>query len=385
MQMVPDGSPVPYVFTPNTTIASSQVNADFTALVNGINAIPTPVSLQAFRNRLINGYMIVDQRNAGASQTPGSGIVYTVDRWYLNSTQASKFTAQQNAAAVTPPVGFSAYEGLTATASTAVGSTDYYLFGQDIEGHNIQDLNFGTASASAVSLSFWVYSSLTGLFAGALSNSGGTRSYVFTYSIGSANTWTYITIPNIPGDVTGTWNNAGGLGLTVKFSLGCGSTFQTTPGVWQGGNYDGTNTSVSVVSTNGATFYATGVQLEPGTVCTAFETRLFGIETSLCQRYYSSGYVSYGGYVSNGVSCNAQAYFPVSMRATPTVVTTSTANSGFPGTASSVAGANQGGFQAQRTANATGGGYFTDSCDGERGDLIWRLLMLSSPIQQRAS
>lgn len=284
---------------------------------------PNQTQLAGNRNKIINGAMMIDQRNAGASVTPASGQ-YLVDRWVYFGSQTSKFTAQQNAGAVTPPVGFTNYQGLTVAAAYTVTATDYFLIRQPIEGLNCSDLAWGTASAKSVTLSFWVYSSLTGTFGGVLNNNGQSRSYPFTYSIASANTWTYITI-TIPGDTTGTWLTTNGIGIMVSFGLGVGSTYSGTAGSWSGGAYNSATGATSVIGTNGATFYITGVQLEKGSVATPFENRQYGTELALCQRYCfvnkpSSLNAPFGSGIqySTGLALY-YAVMPITMRSAPSV------------------------------------------------------------------
>lgn len=239
------------------------------------------------RNRIINGNMQIDQRNAGASVSTASGAAaYTLDRWKIDYSQTSKFTLQQNAGSVTPPIGFLNYLGITSSSAYSVVAGDYFLLSQAIEGFNTADLGFGTANASTITLSFWVRSSLTGTFGGAIQNSAVNRSYPFSYVINSANTWEYKTV-TIPGDTTGTWIGAtNGIGIQVSFSIGMGSTRSGTANTWQAGNFLAPTGATSVVGTNGATFYITGVQLEVGTQATPFEWRPYPVEFLMCQRYY---------------------------------------------------------------------------------------------------
>jgi hypothetical protein len=231
--------------------------------------------------------MRIDQRNAGASvaTTNIAGEGYTLDRWYYRNLVASKYTIQQNAASVTPPTGFTNYLGCTSTSAYTVGTNEFFTVGQYIEGYNISDLAWGTASAKTVTLSFQVYSSLTGTFGGVVANNGFTRCYPFSYTISSANTWTSISI-TIAGDTSGTWLTTNGLGLAVRFSLGTGSGFSGTAGAWTSSTVVSATGAVSVVGTNGATFYITGVQLEQNTSATPFERRLYGQELFNCERYY---------------------------------------------------------------------------------------------------
>jgi hypothetical protein len=237
------------------------------------------------RNRIINGAMVIDQRNAGASVTP-TDQQYLVDRWLAGLTQSSKFSVQQNAAAVTPPTGFSYYLGVTSLSSYSVGSTDAFNVQTRIEGFNTADLAWGTANAKTVTLSFWVRSSLTGTFGGNISNSGASRVYAFSYTISVANTWEQKSI-TIAGDTTGTWLTTNGIGVSIVFVLGYGSSYQGTANVWNAGSYYSPTGATSVVGTNGATFYITGVQLEQNTSATPFERRLYGQELANCQRYYN--------------------------------------------------------------------------------------------------
>jgi hypothetical protein len=238
-----------------------------------------------FRNRIINGAMVIDQRNAGASVNAPTTTGYTLDRWYVNASQSSKLTVQQNAAAVTPPAGFTYYLGATSSSAYSITASDLFYVSQFIEGYNFADLAWGTASASSVTLSFRVYSSLTGTFGGALQNSANARSYPFTYSIPTANTWTTISI-TVAGDTSGTWLTTNGIGLRVFLGLGVGSTYSGTAGAWAAGDFRSATGATSVVGTNGATFYITGVQLEAGSTASPFEYRSYGTELMLCQRYY---------------------------------------------------------------------------------------------------
>ena len=240
-------------------------------------------SSMGFKNRILNGGMVIDQRNAGASVTPASGA-YTLDRWAVEMSQASKFSVQRNAGSVTPPAGFTNYLGVTSLSAYTVGASEYFVIGQAIEGYNIADLAFGTANAQTITLSFWVRSSLTGTFGGTVLNNGASRNYVFSYTINAANTWEQKTV-TVAGDTTGTWLTTNGAGLFVRFSIGAGSSVTAAAGSWSGTTNRSVTGQTSVVGTNGATFYITGVQLEKGSTATSFDYRPYGTELQLCQRY----------------------------------------------------------------------------------------------------
>ena len=237
-----------------------------------------------FKNRIINGAMVIDQRNAGASITPADGG-FSVDRWRCGLSQASKFTTQQQTSVV--PVGFSHALKVTSSSSYSVLSTDEFEVMQRVEGYNFADMNWGTANAKTITLSFWVNSSLTGTFGGILTNNDGSRVYPFSYTINNANTWEYETII-IAGDTTGTWNTTTGTAVSVFFSLGAGSSLVGTAGAWSSTGYRGVTGQVNLVSNSGATWHITGVQLEKAPQATAFDVRPFGTELALCQRYFES-------------------------------------------------------------------------------------------------
>ena len=263
-----------------------------TVVDNGL--LSTDAQYTGMKSRIINGSMVIDQRNAGASVTPASGS-YTLDRWVFYVSQTSKFTTQQNAGSVTPPTGFTNYLGVTSSSAYSVVTGDYFGLVQNIEGFNTADLGWGSANAKTVTLSFQVYSSLTGTFGGVLKNSASNRTYPFTYTVSSANTWTTISI-TIAGDTTGTWIGAtNGIGIQLIFGLSVGSTYSGTAGSWSGGNYLSATGATSVVGTNGATFYITGVQLEKGSTATSFDYRPYGTELQLCQRYYLNNFQNTGG------------------------------------------------------------------------------------------
>ena len=290
--------------------------------------VAAPVGSMGNRNRIINGDMRIDQRNAGASVTTSSGTtVYTLDRWQAIYSQTSKFTVQRNAGSVTPPAGFTNYLGITSSSAYSVGASEQFNIHQIIEGFNVADLGWGAAGAQSVTLSFWVRSSLTGTFGGVLLNDGKSRAYPFTYTISAANTWEQKTV-TIAGDTSGTWKTDTSAGVFVSFGLGVGSTVSATAGSWTGaGNIFGATDATSVVGTNGATFYITGVQLEAGSVASPFERRDYGRELMMCQRYLwkldaSNGANINGNTYPLATLTTANVWLPVTQRAAGTLTYT---------------------------------------------------------------
>jgi hypothetical protein len=298
------------------------VSADAIKSSNG--STMSPASSMGFKNRIINGAMVIDQRNAGAASA-NTINGYFLDRWQILQSVTGKLIAQQNAGSVTAPTGLPYYLGVTSQSAYSVGANDYYLISQYIEGLNTADLAWGTASAATVTVSFWVRSSLTGTFGVSVCNYNSTSNYVATYTVNSANTWEQKTI-TIAGPTSGGWNINNSIGLQLRFCLGAGSTFQGTAGSWSGSNLLTTSAQTSVVGTNGATFYITGVQLEVGSTATSFDYRPYGTELALCQRYYfsSGGTHEYLAFLDGNLADYPSLQpltWPVTMRSTPSVNT----------------------------------------------------------------
>lgn len=288
------------------------------------------------RNRVINGDMRIDQRQEGASITTPTDGQYIVDRFLVSVSVTGKFSIGQNVNAPAALAGFPNWLGATSLSAYTVATTDLFAIQHRIEGYNVSDLSWGTANAKAATLSFWAYSSLTGNFGGAVQNSAQNRSYPYTYNIPVANTWTYITVA-IPGDTAGTWNAVNGIGASIYWDLGAGSTRQGPAGAWAASNFQAPTGGVSVVGTNGATLNITGVQFEQGTIATPYERRSWAAELANCERYFTKSFPPGTAPVQNannqgawfwqqicgastGSFCTSGIRWPVQMRVTPTVV-----------------------------------------------------------------
>ena len=292
-----------------------------TLSVNGNNI--SAVNSLGFRNRIINGNMVIDQRNAGASVTVNTGgAFYPVDRFRFSGVSSSGvFTAQQITDA---PTGFTNSVRVTVTTiDSSLSGSDLYYAAQFIEGFNTADLAWGSASAATVTLSFWAKSSVTGTFGGALSNNGVNRSYPFTYTINAANTWEQKTV-TIAGDTTGTWATDNNTGIRIYWGLGVASGFAGTAGSWAASQLLSATGATNLMATNAATWQITGVQLEAGSVASPFERRDYGRELIMCQRYYwresnaGGGFIWSSGYLATGSIYRGYKAFPTAMRAAPT-------------------------------------------------------------------
>lgn len=291
---------------------------------NAVSIAQSGANNVTMRNRIINGNMMIDQRNAGASVTPANGA-YCPDRWRAELTQASKYSVQQVSDA---PDGFVNSLKITSLSAYSVTSTDQFNIRQAIEGFNTADLMYGTANAKTTTVSFWVKSSLTGTFGASFANSNNALLYNFNYTISAANTWEFKTV-TIAGPTSGTWQTTTATGIYLRFNLGLGATYgSTTVGSWVSGtDIVGNPNATSVVGTNGATWYITGVQLEKGSTATPFEQRLYGTELQLAQRYCEvirpSGSTNYAGIsvgaCISGTTAKVGYFYQVAKRSQPTV------------------------------------------------------------------
>ena len=334
---------------PNTPSAGSVVTA---SIAN--NAV-TPAKMAnggaelGYRNRIINGAMVIAQRGTGTTTT---AFVNQVDQFQV-ATNAGTFTFGQSTNA---PANFSNSAVVTNTASLTPSGTNYYSIRNVIEGLNVTDLAWGTANAKTVTLSFWVRSSVTGTFGGSVFNGSVNRSYPFTYAISSANTWEQKSI-TITGDTTGTWATDNTAGIYIEWALGTGSTYQGTAGTWAAARYQGATGQTQWSTTSGATFYITGVQLEVGNNATGFDYRPYGTELALCQRYYQTiGYYLYGAGASGGGNSWVGWQFKVTMRANPTIANPNSSggalNQAYPDGATWYYGGGYATFGASSTATA---------------------------------
>jgi hypothetical protein len=305
-------------------------------------------SFIGFKNRIINGAQVINQRAASVT----SAGTYVTDRfqWDTNTTTATLTFAQSTVA----PTGFTNSLGITVgTADTSIAAGDLIDFRHWIEGNNVADFGLGTASAVTFTVSFWVRSSIVGTYGASFRNSDASRVYVSTFTINVANTWEQKTI-TVAGDTSGTWLTDTGRGLGMNICLTSGTTYQTTAGVWTGaGNFRTTSAQANLVGTSGATFYITGVQLEKGTQATSFDFRSIGTELLLCQRYCRtvlSAETSGFGFV-NGSANFFMFDYGTPMRSTPSLSYSGTLNpTNYSSNISTVTGVNA----ISTTANSGG-------------------------------
>jgi len=289
--------------------------------------IVTPAKLYATpgiyrRNVIINGDMRIAQR--GTSVAASAGETYLVDRFSLNTQTDGAFTLSQYTASVPAGFRYSTYAAVS-TADTSIGAAQYAGFCTKIEGYD-----FAPLVGKTCTLSFWVYSTRTGTYCVAFTNSGNDRAYIATYTINQASTWEYKTITVTFDFSGGTWNYTNGVGLKVWWMMACGSNYHATANAWQSGAYLATSSQVNVMQSTSDAFGVTGVQLEIGSAATQFEYRPYRHELALCQRYYEKSYdvtvapgtIDVNGCIVHYVNSTTEisgAQFKVAKRAAPTV------------------------------------------------------------------
>jgi hypothetical protein len=235
-----------------------------------------------FRNRIINGAMVIAQRGTSAVTTSGS---FPVDR-FSAASNANDFTAIQNT--TVPSSDTFVYSvSIQPTATKTPSASTYAAISTNVEGFNMQGLGWGTSSAKAVTVSFWVRSSKTGTYSISTKNAGASRTWCQEYTINSANTWEQKTY-TITGCPDGSWPLDNTRGMTLDFWLAGQNTQSSTVGSWYSGNINMSSNQVNFFDSTSNTFYITGVQLEAGTTASPFEYRQYGTELGLCQRYFQT-------------------------------------------------------------------------------------------------
>jgi hypothetical protein len=307
--------------------AKLQVNGD-AKVIGDMEAVSlNGGQFAGMRNRIINGDMRISQRYGASGVAFNNSGGYTLDRFLAtaaNGVGSGTATVQQVSESHPAGLVYSLKWTTTNAKATPSAANESYVY-QPIEGYNISDLFRGAASKPFV-VSFYVKASLTGTYSGMVRQTAGSgvgqtyRTYVFTYTVNSANQWEQKAVM-ISADTTDFGPNRNDeQGLALLFDMGSGSNWELAANVWTNGNFYRAPGSVRVISTLNATWQVTGVQLEAGTVVTPFEQRPIGQELALCQRYYHRSSIYGWGYAPGpGPQRIGTAYYPQQMRVAPTI------------------------------------------------------------------
>lgn len=286
-----------------------------TTTINGVT--PNTDSVRG-RNLIINGAMQVAQRGTSAVAATNSAY-FGPDRFKYFLNGGGAYTVAQDTGHLAATGHDKAIKIAVTTADTSIAAGDYYSFLQRIEAKNIQHLQWGTASAKSLTLSFWVRATKTGTQAlhFAKQGSGTDYRYVAEYTISASDTWEYKTI-TVTGLTADTIVDDSSTYLQVGWMLKYGSDFQGTKDVWTTSAIYTTSAAVNHMDSTSNTFYITGVKLEVGSVATGFDHRSYGEELQLCKRYYQLVESASGMSVAT-TAAQFNVPFSVEMRSSPTV------------------------------------------------------------------
>jgi hypothetical protein len=326
----------------------------------------TTVGVSGFKNKIIGGDFTTNPWQRGTSFAALATGVYSADRFRVDHVTSAVVSVLKTADAPTASqAGLFTQHCLhidVTTADATIAASDIFVIRQYVEGLNAAYFGFGQAGSRSVTLSFWVKAAKTGIHCVSFTNSVPDRNYISEYTINAADTWEYKTI-TIPVDTSGTWLYDSGIGLRINFALAMGTNFQGAANTWQSGNFFATSNQVNELDSTANNFKIALVQLEAGSTATAFETRSYGTELDLCQRYYEkseSNEVLYSGNVTSGSVYYCNTGFKVEKRANPTLVKVNSFATSFPATVGT-ATIGLGGFRTERTADATGSGAFIET------------------------
>lgn len=269
-------------------------------------------------NIIINGNFDIWQRGVGPTVTT-SGIT-TTDRFGTFRSGPEPTVTQSQETDVPNNNSNYSWKTLNGTAVGAIGASEYRYIRQIIEGHDIIPL-----LDKEITLSFWVKSSLAGVYSIAFVNGGSDRTYLAEYTINTVNTWEkkIITIDMTGADDSGTWEFTNGRGLRIRWALSAGTNWHETAGSWSSTNKISTANQVDWAATTGATFFMSQVMLNVGSVAAPFKRSGGTIQEELanCQRYYwrqqGTSQVYASGYSVSGTISRYFVRHPVEMRDAP--------------------------------------------------------------------
>ena len=333
--------------TGNTTISgTSTLTGNATASGNlTVAGDIVPSSPLSHRNLLVNGSMQVWQR--GSAYSGLTSGYFAPDHWafYLQGGGTGRVQIENMSLADLNTTGHrTAMKCLPAVIDSSLGTNDYWFMRTHIEGQDLQQLQYGTANAKTITLSFWCKSNITSANAFAIRfDKGDNTRYgcVKTFGLSAANTWEkkVITVTPTEGSTTfitnsgGAIDNDNGSGMYINFNLRGGTDNHGTADIWTTSTSTwGTSASTNFMSSTNNNFYLTGVQLELGSNATPFEHRSYGEELRRCQRYYyvndSIDMALYYANTAGGGSPTENFTHPVEMRAAPTITATRQSNDG---------------------------------------------------------
>jgi hypothetical protein len=281
------------------------------------------------QNYIINGAMMISQEMGSTAGTING--YFPVDMFRIESVTAGAFSVSQ-VASPTPGGSPNRIRFTVTSPDISVNTNDFVAIAQRMEGRRVADLRFGSTAAKSIVVQFGCRLP-GGTYGVSVINGAGTRGYVAEFSISApeANTDVLKSVV-IPGDQTGTWANDTSIGISLRWTLMCGSDYAAVAGAWAAGTVIGSPNQINFMGTNGAVFELFDVGVYEGTVAPPFQVPDYADELLQCLRYlyYTTGDpvgVANGGLISGG-----PLWFKVPMRISPTVGATFSVNTGNVGT-----------------------------------------------------
>ena len=301
------------------------------AALDVVGTIKTSDAL-SHRNMFINGAMLVQQRGT-ENHAAGTERITVKDRWGIYNPSNGAVDSKDSSCGSGMTAGFQRCLWIdVTTADNGLTATDRVDIFYKFEGQDVAHWRKGTATASPVTMSFWVKSPKTGTHIAELYDTDNDRQCSKSYTIASADTWEYHAV-TFPADTTGAFTNDENKSLELHLYLLAGSNY--TSGTALNTSWASATTNlravgqVNCMDSASNNFMLTGVQLELGEQATPFEHKRYGEELARCQRYYEKspihGSATFWGMPINtdgtGGYRRAPIYFQTRKRATPTIVT----------------------------------------------------------------
>ena len=292
-----------------------------------------------FRNLIINGDMSISQRSASATGLTSAGYK-ALDRYEIGAYNLTSAVYRIDQSTDAPTGFYNSLKLATTTANGTQNANEQFFIEQQIEAQNIYNLDFYTATADSVTISFHIKTNNTGTYPinlklsdnNSAHDNTATRVYRTTYTVNSANTWEKksitIQLDTSTSETRPTGNN---FGMAVLFWFSAGSNRDGgTANAWQdNGNNSTAADNLNFLGSTSNEVYLTGVQIEKGTTASDFEFLPVDVNTQRCLRYFEklTGESIYSSITSNGNSY-VQWYFKLRKRAAPTVTNSGTGATG---------------------------------------------------------
>lgn len=352
---------------PTPAPADNDTSIATTAFVQNVAATKLSATAET-RNRFINPAMQISQQNpvGGTSAASASGSYYAADQWAMNWTTTGSLVCIHG---VATPNGspYSVYYNIqTPAGSQPAGGI--MLLSQKIEGKMVAECFWGTGSARAAVVRFWMYGQI-GTYTFWVRNGAADRSYLAAFNLTVSNIFQPITIV-VPGDVTGTWAKDNTCGIEAGISFAAAPSNVGIAG-WQAGNKVTLASQFNGMGVAGASYAVGdfGFYFDPANtgIAPPWQFPDEGEQLQRCLRYFeivSSNGFGFSGQTTSGVVYSARGRWRVTKRVAPAITAVNGGANAFPTTPGSFGSVDTDAFGEGRSANATGSGGFSTTVTG---------------------